>query len=100
MNSRPSEPFTINAAGHHSELVGPADGTIEMILPFRLCQSDQPMGDSTQHSFNLEKQPRLEWAEVSVEHMAVRRMHHHRHLGNPSRNTTKDTSFRCVGMDH
>src|SRR5437868_2228906 len=70
LSPRPSEPLTIDPARHHGEPIRLADSTIKVILPFRIRQGNQSIRDRTQHPFDLEKQPRSEWTEVAVEHMA------------------------------
>src|SRR5688572_23776989 len=77
------EPLPIDSTGDHSEPVGRTDIPIEMILPFRFCESNHSIREHTQDPFNLKKQPGSKWTEMTVEHMAVGRMDNDRHLGHP-----------------
>ena len=93
------EPLHVNAAGDHREATPRSHSASKMFVPFRFRQRNQPGRHPSQQPLDQQEPMRRERAEVSIKHMAVRRVHDRRDARQPRRQPTQGTCLGRMGMD-
>src|SRR5690242_16898446 len=70
------------------------------LAPLRLGNCDNPRGNLRQQALDCQEETSFAPAEVTMKHVPVIRMDHHRHAGKPSCSPPQCSGFGSMGMQN